>query len=382
MVLHPSVFPRKGGAAETSVLSFYLRRNFMKNYVIVMLLTTLACATEAPSHEGEAMTMQGLCTGGTGNTGCCPGSPIIVDLAGNGINLSSAADGVQWTLNPGVVGKWAWTKPDTDDAFLALDRNANGYIDDGTELFGDGSLQMMTANPNGFLALAYFDQVSQGGNGDGKIDAQDTVWSKLRLWRDANHDAFSQYYELLTLNAVGIHSISLAAVPSTEVDPYGNEFRFKSTIFADSPVGSSIVDAWLVQAPLNPVDAPTDVTEWTCYAWRYAISSDLLPDGHSVACNNTYVQNDPYVTNGNGYLVRLVARFAVDTNQSAALSRAQDIVNNIMLPSDNSGNCQGSTYPVPDTYKAPPYLNMMDSPYASRVKCTSHTTTSNPKPGC
>ena len=67
-----------------------------------------------------------------------------------------------------------------------LDRNGNGTIDDGTELFGD-----VTAQPdppagekkNGFRALAEYDMTSNGGNGNGQIDSGDSVFASLRLWQ-------------------------------------------------------------------------------------------------------------------------------------------------------------------------------------------------------
>jgi hypothetical protein len=173
-------------------------------------------------------------------TNCYAGlcyTPILIDTSGNGYELTSAEDGVQFDLGAGQRIQIAWTTPNSDDAWLALDRDGNGQIDSGRELFGNVTEQPSGPLPNGFLALAVFDGRDKGGNRDGRIDDRDAIFKSLRLWQDVNHNGYSEPAELHTLPALSVSAIDVHYKESQRTDQYGNVFRFRSKIYDQRPAG-------------------------------------------------------------------------------------------------------------------------------------------------
>jgi len=161
-------------------------------------------------------------------------SPVILDILGNGISLTSAANGVSFDLKAyGVPEQLGWTAGNSDDAWLVFDRNGNGLIDNGEELFGNFTPQPAPPageEKNGFLALAEYDRPANGGDSDGKITNADAIFTDLRLWQDINHNGVSEAGELHTLPELGLATLDMGYKESRRTDEFGNRFRYRAKV--------------------------------------------------------------------------------------------------------------------------------------------------------
>ena len=126
--------------------------------------------------------------------------PLVIDLNNDGIKGSNLDYKINFDLdNNGFKEATSWI--DNNDAFIAIDKNNNGTIDNGSELFGNKSISNNVyayTNPNaknGFESLKEFDS-----NNDGIIDEKDKEFTNLLLWQDKNSNGISETDELIKLS--------------------------------------------------------------------------------------------------------------------------------------------------------------------------------------
>jgi hypothetical protein len=225
-------------------------------------------------------------------------SPIVLDLDGDGIETSALTGGAYFDHDGnGFAEQTGWVG--FDDGILVMDRNGNGIIDSGKELFGDQTiLSNGSKAANGFQALAEFDD-----NKDGKIDANDTVFNQLRVWQDFNGDGYSSAdVELYTLGELGIQSISTGYANTNITDANGNVIKQASTFTrTDGSTGSS-ADVYfqinnMYTIANEGVDVPPDIA--------------ALPNLQ--AYGNVYDLHQAMVRDESGQLKALVEQFAAET---------------------------------------------------------------------
>lgn len=147
--------------------------------------------------------------------------PLVIDLDGDGVETVSprTIEGFDIFDGTGMSGDHGWIGG--DDAFLAIDKNADGIISGVDELFG-------SSTTSGFDALSQYDS-----DANGKINNEDIAFDSFRIWQDRNGDGFSTPDEISTLSDIGIVEISLA-VEETSVDNNGNLITgISSVTFSD-----------------------------------------------------------------------------------------------------------------------------------------------------
>ena len=154
--------------------------------------------------------------------------PLVFDLTGQGINLTSLMPGVAPALDmegTGFAVNSGWVEP--NDGILVLEQNGADGTPNISEMFGG-------PGATGFAALAQYDS-----NGDGVIDASDPIYSQLRIWVDSNGNGVVDPGELETLQQAGIASINLNATAQTGDTDNGNTIAATGTFtFTNGSTGN------------------------------------------------------------------------------------------------------------------------------------------------
>lgn len=180
-----------------------------------------------------AMTL--LPAGSTGVGQTAPHQPVhlfVLDIAGNGFQLTSIKGGVTFDIGGnGVRVPIAWTAAGADDSFVVLDVNKNGVIDGAPEVLGDGMRTAGSKRVDNVLDALLILQGLPTATGplpphaNPDINADDEVFSRLRLWTDVNHDGRAQNTELKALGDAGVVTIRTTYQGKNAEDEFGNALR-------------------------------------------------------------------------------------------------------------------------------------------------------------
>ena len=166
------------------------------------------------------------------------GTPIVLDLNGNGVTTQNISNGVRFDIfGVGEQVGTGWVSG--GDGLLVLDRNQDGAINGGGELFGEGTtLQNGQKAANGYLALSELDD-----NGDGVVSSSDAKFADLMAWVDGDSDGVSQTSELRSLTSLGITQLDLRAQTSDATDN-GNLLGLVSKYTTVDGAVHDMADVW------------------------------------------------------------------------------------------------------------------------------------------
>ena len=181
-----------------------------------------------------------------------PTSPIILDLDGDGVKADTYAFFDYESDSFFELSRWA----EVDDGVLVWDRNADGVINDGSELFGNNTiLKNGNKAEHGFAALADLDS-----NDDGVIDTSDTAWANLQVmrWTDSDNDGTKDSVELVSLATVGVQSLNTSYVNSNHVDANYNQHRQVGNYTKTDGSTATMTDVWFaIDSSITKYDKST-----------------------------------------------------------------------------------------------------------------------------
>lgn len=282
----------------------------------------------APPYANPDNTADDGVGGAAGETGNAEGAkvdPLILDLNNDGFNIETKKFGTHFDLNcDGFAERINWTRK---DAILALDKNHNGLIDDGGEVFGDFHLLADGSKAkNGFEALTQYDT-----NGDGVIDENDEIFDQLRLWVDENGDGVSDQGEMKSLRDMHIKAINLGYdyvnQPTGTEALIGNVATF---VYEDDTIGN-IGEMWVSSDLYDAIEKViVGVTDMT----------DGLPNVRSYGKVNSL--HAAIAMDETGELKSLVEDFVSETDNDTRLAIVEDILHFICHTEDVEDGSRGA----------------------------------------
>ncbi|MBX3232690.1 MAG: calcium-binding protein [Labilithrix sp.] len=172
---------------------------------------------------------------------CACNTPLVLSFDGAAVDFATNATGSFDLSRDGVCHGGDW--PTAVTPWLALDRDGNGSIDSGAELFGSATkLGNGSFARNGFDALRDLDD-----NEDGVLDAKDAAFAKIVVWSDRNMDRLSTPNELTSLAEAGVKAIDLHDRREMRCDARGNCEGERSRFTMTDGRRGTVIDVYLVQ---------------------------------------------------------------------------------------------------------------------------------------
>ncbi|TWP15677.1 hypothetical protein EUA75_01735 [TM7 phylum sp. oral taxon 353] len=238
--------------------------------------------------------------------------PLVFDLGGDGITTVSLEESNAFfdLDNNGFAEKTSWVG--AKEGLLAYDKNGDGMINGGNELFGDRTLMKdgKTLASSGFAALAEYDD-----NKDGKIDSNDVIYALLRIWQDSDGDGIASAGELRQLVDLGIVSIGLS-YSNTGVTDGANNIQVRTGTFTLEDGSSRAVGEYLLNRnPVYSVDSsPIEISD------DVALLPNVQGAGNVGSLHKAIMQDK------SGYLRGLVEQFIAEKDVAKREALTEDIL--------------------------------------------------------
>jgi len=249
-------------------------------------------------------------------------------LDGDGIETLGKDSGIYFDHEGnGFAQSTGWVG--SDDGLLVFDKNSNGIIDDGNELFGNNTLLANGSKAaNGFTALADLDT-----NADGVIDSEDTAFGNLRVWRDLDGNGRVSEGELFALEALGIQSLNTQYTSQNITDAQGNKHLQTGSYTLVDGTTRAMNDVWFTEdtartVDMNPVEIPEEIT--------------ALPD--ISAFGNVHSLHQAMARDESGTLQSLVESFVSETDPAARTILISQIIYAWVGVADIAPNSRGTFF--------------------------------------